>query len=207
MSHVTGDIWMSHVTCMNESRMSGHSWLIHTWLIHVCDMAHSEVRHDAFICATLLHMCDMTHSYLQRDLFICATWFLHMCDVTHSYVRHDSGRFCLSHAAVKHWFIFHCGNAVGPFQWSQIRIQWDVSENIQVQKNLLGPLKVSWINISQHITLKCWFQSTKHWFGGQLIDTKAGVPDTVSQKEMLLHDQFQCWQKVYPIPYRNTLPV
>ena len=38
-------------------------------------------------------------------------------------------------------------------------------------------------------------------------DTKAGVPNTDSQKGMLLYYQFQCRQKKYPIPYRNNLPV
>jgi len=37
---------------------------------------------------------------------------------------------------------------VGPFQKSQIHIQWDVSENIQIQKNLMGQLEVSLIHIS-----------------------------------------------------------
>ena len=38
-------------------------------------------------------------------------------------------------------------------------------------------------------------------------DTKAGVPNTDSQKGMLLYYQFQCRQKKYPIPYRNNLLV
>jgi len=68
------------------------------WLIHMCDMTHSYVWHDAFICVTwLIHMCDMTHSYVWHDAFICVTWLIHMCDMTfhlcdmtHSYVWHDS---------------------------------------------------------------------------------------------------------------------
>jgi hypothetical protein len=36
-----------------------------TWFIHMCDMAHSYVWHDWFVCATgLIHMCDMTHLYV-----------------------------------------------------------------------------------------------------------------------------------------------
>jgi len=59
--------------------------------IHMCDMTHSYVRHDAFVWVTrLIHMCDMTHSYVRHDAFICATWLIHMGDMTHSYVRHDS---------------------------------------------------------------------------------------------------------------------
>jgi len=64
-----------------------------TWLIHMCDMTHSYVWHDSFICVTwLIHMCDKTHSYVWHDSFICVTWLIHMCDMTHSYVWHDSVR-------------------------------------------------------------------------------------------------------------------
>jgi len=66
----------------------------------MCDMTHSYVWHDSFICVTWLnhmcdiHMCDTTHSYVWHDSFICA-WLIHMCDMTrsrvrHSYVWHDS---------------------------------------------------------------------------------------------------------------------
>jgi len=41
----------------------------------------------------LIHMCDMTHSYVWHDSFICVTWLIHMCDMTHSYVWHDSWRY------------------------------------------------------------------------------------------------------------------
>jgi len=43
----------------------------------------------------LIHMCDMTHSYVWHDSFICVTWLIHMCNMTDSYVRRDS--FILSH--------------------------------------------------------------------------------------------------------------
>ena len=81
-----------------------------TWLIHMCDMTHSYVWHDSFICVTwLIHMCDMAISYVWRvtrpilpltrliylcdvrsGVIICGTWLFHMCDMTHSYVWHDS---------------------------------------------------------------------------------------------------------------------
>jgi len=44
---------------------------------NMCDMTHSYVWHDSFICVTwLIHMCDMTHSYVWHDSFICVTWLM-----------------------------------------------------------------------------------------------------------------------------------
>jgi len=52
----------------------------------VCDMTHSHVWHDSFMCVTwLIHMCDMTHLH---DTFTCVTWLIHVCDMTHSHVWH-----------------------------------------------------------------------------------------------------------------------
>ena len=133
MSH----IWMSHVTYMNEScHTSGSpshqppiaarlSCFLDRWhallqyvirLLHTCDMTHSHVWHDSFICVTwliriyeippscfldrwhdsfscvirLIHMCDVTHAHVCHDSFICVTWRMPMCVMTHSYVWHDS---------------------------------------------------------------------------------------------------------------------
>jgi len=71
---VTLHIWMGHIPDMNESchksertvawrlRIHIFVWLdlfmSVTWLIHVCDMTHSCVRHDWFICVTW-HICDL----------------------------------------------------------------------------------------------------------------------------------------------------
>jgi len=70
-----------------------------TWLIHMCDVTHSYVWRDSFICVTwlihmcvtcLIQMCDVTHSYVWRVSFICVMWLIHMCDVSHPYVWRDS---------------------------------------------------------------------------------------------------------------------
>ena len=76
-----------------------------TWLIHMCNMTHSHVRHDAFTCPTRLfnmcdmtwlnHVCDMTHWHVWHDssiptLCMCMPWLIHICAMTHSHVRHDS---------------------------------------------------------------------------------------------------------------------
>jgi len=55
----------------------------------VCDMTHSCVWHDSFVCVTwLILVCDMTHSCVQHDAFVCV--IILVCDMTHSCVRHDS---------------------------------------------------------------------------------------------------------------------
>jgi len=68
----------------------------------MCDMTHSYIRHDSFICATwsfvcatwLIHMCEMIHSCMRHGLCVCATWLIYMCDMAYSYVRHDSIHMC-----------------------------------------------------------------------------------------------------------------
>ena len=59
----------------------------------------------------MLHLCDMTHSYVWHDAFMCVTWLIHMCGTTHSCVWHDSFIcWCLSvsyradifHVCVRH---------------------------------------------------------------------------------------------------------
>jgi len=59
------------------------------------------------LAAWLIHMCDMTHSCVWNDAFMCVTWCIHMCDITHSYVCHDSFMCDMTHACVWH-DIFTC---------------------------------------------------------------------------------------------------
>jgi len=45
-----------------------------TWHIRMCNITHSCVWHDSYICATCLtRVCDMTHPYVRHDSFICVT--------------------------------------------------------------------------------------------------------------------------------------
>jgi len=56
----------------------------------ICDYVPNEafIRDTCFIhtCATIHSLCDMTHSYVRRDPFICVPWLIHMRDVTDSYM-------------------------------------------------------------------------------------------------------------------------
>jgi len=57
----------------------------------MCDMTHSYVWHDSFICVTwLIRMCVMTHSHVLHDSFICVTWLIDVRDMTRWCVWHDS---------------------------------------------------------------------------------------------------------------------
>jgi len=68
--------------------------------IHMCDLTHSRMWHDSFICVTRrIHMGDMTPSYvcMWDDVFIRVTWpftwvmlLIHMCDTTHLYVWRET---------------------------------------------------------------------------------------------------------------------
>jgi len=80
-----------HLCNMTHSHVWRNSFICVTWLIHMCDMTHPCVWHDWFIWVTWrIHMCDMTHSYAWHDSFICVTWLIHMRDITHSCAWHDS---------------------------------------------------------------------------------------------------------------------
>jgi len=110
----------------------------------MCDMPHSYVWHDDFICVTclihvsrapvhmiwdsnqldwhihmwygLISMCDM--------IFICVTCRIHTCDMPHSHVWHDSF-ICvtcdMTHSHVWHASVIYQGH---PFTWFVIVISW-----------------------------------------------------------------------------------
>jgi len=73
--------WIPTKTC-NSGRLHNH--------YQICDMTHSYVWHDSFICVTwLIHIWDMTYSYTWHDSFIYVTWLIlsrdktwHSCCVT-----------------------------------------------------------------------------------------------------------------------------
>jgi len=80
-----------------------------TWLIHMCDMTHSQVRHDSFMCMTWLVcmtrfypeyvQCNIAHTYVWHDSFPCVTWLIPMCDMTHSHAWHNSSICVLTRCA------------------------------------------------------------------------------------------------------------
>jgi len=91
---LTHGSWSENI--VNRKPPRGGGFLsINLWLWeeyeHICEVTHSRVWHDPFICMTWLnhvcdvthHTCDVTHSCVWRDSFICVTWLI-------SYVWRDS---------------------------------------------------------------------------------------------------------------------
>ena len=114
MSH----IWMSHVTYMNVMWRCDmtHSYVWHDSficvirLIHMCDMTNSRVWHDQYICVTwLIHIFDMPHSHTWHDPFICMTWLIRMCDMTvwHLYEWRDSFIFFATNYMMTHTYVWN----------------------------------------------------------------------------------------------------
>jgi len=59
--------------------------------LYLCEMTHSYVWDDSFICVRWrVYMRDMTQSHVQDSSFIFVRWLSYMCDMTHPYVWHDS---------------------------------------------------------------------------------------------------------------------
>jgi len=97
----TRETWQDRAcaTWLIQTWAMTHSHVYVTWLIHIsyprditrsrtCDMTHSCMRDDSFICDSfiwLIHMRAMTHSYVWRDSFLCVTRLNHICDMTHPY--------------------------------------------------------------------------------------------------------------------------
>jgi len=82
-----GTFWY-YVTYANESFrtcMSFKSWSV------ICARLSTSVSSCSCTCVTWrIHMCDMTHSYVWHDAFMCVKWLIHMCDISPAHAWHDS---------------------------------------------------------------------------------------------------------------------
>jgi len=74
------ETWQKRSLCFElwalkqNSKMSPQVGLAITWLTLMCDMTHSCMQHEPFICVRwLIHMCNMTHSHVWHDIFRSVT--------------------------------------------------------------------------------------------------------------------------------------
>ena len=99
--------------------------------IHMCDMTHSYVWHDFFVCVTLcIHMCDMTHPYVWHDSFACATWRIHTCDFNYmTCVTCVTRVTCVTCLKCVTWVVHMCDNTgrVWHESFTSVTI-WDVCD-------------------------------------------------------------------------------
>ena len=60
--------------CVVYVCVTGYAWFICvTWLIHMCDMTHSDVWHDSFICVTRQDPF-MPHTYARSTTYLLCTY-------------------------------------------------------------------------------------------------------------------------------------
>jgi len=99
--------WLIHVcmcVCVGDASITISLYSCVTWLSHMCDVSHSFVWHDSFmcvcVCVSVMHRSPSRCIHVWRDSVICVTWLIHLCDVTHSCVYVCVCRWCIDHHLV-----------------------------------------------------------------------------------------------------------
>ena len=79
------DMTCSNIWIFKYSNMRSGSLTCETSCSYTCDMTHSCVWLNPFICLTKpIHVCYMKHSYVWHDAFMCVTWRIHVLDQYYS---------------------------------------------------------------------------------------------------------------------------
>ena len=136
---------------MTHSYVWHDSFVCVTWLIYTCGVTHSYVWHNSFTRVTwLIHVCNMTHSHVWHGSFICMTWLIHLCDMTHSRVWHDS----FTHVT---WLIHMC-DMTDSYVWhdSFILVTWLISPYILEQSRLVQSKCANTYRAYCEADIYCW---------------------------------------------------
>ena len=122
MGHVT-HLKLSHHTY--EIIISLHEiFMSNTWNRHVTHMKSSRHTcgscHHVIFATGLIHICDMTHSYVWQDSFMCVTWMIYMCSMNHMC---DMNQSCHTYKIIM-WHIWnrhvtHMGEIVMSHTWNR----------------------------------------------------------------------------------------
>jgi len=129
MSHIT-HVWrvMSRMYYLRTYRDV-------TWIINVCNMTHSCVWHDSFMCVTfLIHVCNMTHSCVCHDSFKCVTWLLHVCAMIQhiswcDLTRHICVTWLITHYICVTWLIIYVWHDSAHIVVRRCDMCWDMMSN------------------------------------------------------------------------------
>jgi len=96
---------MTHSDVWHDSFVCA-SWPIHVWHdSFICVTWLIRVGHDSFICLTPQQL-----RWNPRVVVICVTWHTQMCDMTHSYVCHDPfirAMWPVDTCDRTHWYLWH----------------------------------------------------------------------------------------------------
>jgi len=76
---------MAHSYVWHDSSILWHDSFMFKSSVCVClNYMSLQLNDEAKVCVTwIIHMCDMTHSYVWHDAFIRVTWPTHTCDITY----------------------------------------------------------------------------------------------------------------------------
>jgi len=112
--------------------------------------------HSASLGQSLTRLlCDMTHSYVWHDSFICVTWLIHTCNMTPSYVWHDSFSASLGQSLTRP---FHARLTFsGPHAPAAAGVLYDMNHSCMTWLVHMSTTNscVTWLIHVWHDSLKC----------------------------------------------------
>jgi len=195
-------VWMGHVARMNAwchiYDPSHH--VTHTWLIHMCDMTHSYMWHDSFICATIWYIWRSHHgthrnasSHIWMRDVICMNASCHTCSRQADRCEYPKSWQAMGMAYEDTWVMSHVWIYISTRTWiSHVTHEWVMSHicmshvacihkayTYEWVKSHMWMSHVTHVNESRH-TCEC---VTSHvWMTHRLVELRA--PKSCQAAEM-----------------------